>query len=195
MKHILLPLAITSVVLFTACSQKKDSTARDMILLTDSSHNSNLLTDTASGQAIAQPQATEEAAPPVRTNVQEKNKTKPKPVYNNNATTQAPVATPEPSQPTVTPTPAPAPSAETAGTGSNNEGNSSEGNTTATPAKKKGVSNSAKGAIIGGVGGAVAGAVIGKNAKGAVIGGVVGAAGGYILGKKKDKKQSDTSNN
>ncbi|HRD58445.1 MAG TPA: glycine zipper domain-containing protein [Ferruginibacter sp.] len=195
MKHILLPLAITSVVLFTACSQKKDTAARDMILLTDSIHTSNLTTDSAAGQAIAQPQEPVEAAPPARTNVQGKNRTKPRPVYNNNATTQAPVATPEPSQPTVTPTPAPAPSAETAGTGSNNEGNSSEGNTTATPAKKKGVSNSAKGAIIGGVGGAVAGAVIGKNAKGAVIGGVVGAAGGYILGKKKDKKQSDTSNN
>lgn len=52
--------------------------------------------------------------------------------------------------------------------------------------EKKGMSNSAKGAIIGGVGGAVAGAVIGKNVKGAAIGGAVGAIGGYILGKKKD---------
>lgn len=54
--------------------------------------------------------------------------------------------------------------------------------------KKKGISDAAKGAAIGGIGGAIAGAVIGKNAKGAVLGGVVGAAGGYILGRSKDKK-------
>jgi hypothetical protein len=43
--------------------------------------------------------------------------------------------------------------------------------------------------VIGGVGGAVAGAVISKKkGKGAIIGGVVGAAGGYILGRSKDKK-------
>ena len=54
--------------------------------------------------------------------------------------------------------------------------------------KKKGISDAAKGAAIGGIGGAVAGAVIGKNAKGAILGGVVGAAGGYILGRAKDKK-------
>ena len=62
----------------------------------------------------------------------------------------------------------------------------------ATETKKKGWSNAAKGAVIGGVGGAVAGAVInGKNrGKGAIIGGVIGAAGGFILGKSKDKKQS-----
>ena len=38
------------------------------------------------------------------------------------------------------------------------------------------------------MGGAVAGAVIGKNGKGAIIGGVIGAAGGYVLGRKQDKK-------
>jgi hypothetical protein len=55
--------------------------------------------------------------------------------------------------------------------------------------KKKGWSDAAKGATIGGVGGAVAGAVISKNkGKGAVIGGVIGAAGGYILGRRADKK-------
>ena len=61
---------------------------------------------------------------------------------------------------------------------------------TSTPVeKKKGWSNAAKDATIGGVGGAVVGAVIGKNkVKGAIIGGILGAAGGYILGSKKDKK-------
>lgn len=56
--------------------------------------------------------------------------------------------------------------------------------------QKKGWSHSAKDAVIGGVGGAVAGAVISKKkGKGAVIGGAVGAAGGYIIGRKKDKKE------
>ena len=54
--------------------------------------------------------------------------------------------------------------------------------------KKTGISDAAKGAVIGGVGGAAAGAVIGRSGKGAVIGGVIGAAGGYILGRKKDKQ-------
>ncbi|HEY8688938.1 MAG TPA: YMGG-like glycine zipper-containing protein [Chitinophagaceae bacterium] len=59
---------------------------------------------------------------------------------------------------------------------------------TSTPAEKKGWSNAAKDATIGGVGGAVVGAVISKKkGKGAIIGGILGAAGGYILGNKKDK--------
>jgi len=58
----------------------------------------------------------------------------------------------------------------------------------ATPARK-GWSNRAKGAAIGGVGGAVVGAVVSKKkGKGAIIGGVLGAAGGYIIGTEKDKK-------
>ena len=53
--------------------------------------------------------------------------------------------------------------------------------------KDKGWSNAAKDATIGGVGGAVVGAVISKKkGKGAIIGGILGAAGGYILGRKKD---------
>ena len=61
---------------------------------------------------------------------------------------------------------------------------------TTEPEKKKGMSNTAKGAIIGGVGGAVVGATVGKNAKGAIIGGVVGAAAGTIIGRSKDKKKA-----
>ena len=75
-------------------------------------------------------------------------------------------------------------SVSNSGSGSSSTTSSSTTRTT----QKKGVSKAAKGAIIGGVGGAAAGAVIGKNAKGAVIGGVVGAAGGYIIGRNKDKK-------
>jgi hypothetical protein len=56
--------------------------------------------------------------------------------------------------------------------------------------QKKGISKAAKGAIIGGVVGAAAGAVINKQNRvvGAVIGGVAGAAGGYGIGRGMDKK-------
>ncbi len=60
-----------------------------------------------------------------------------------------------------------------------------------TPAKKKGWSSRAKGAAIGGVGGAAAGAIISKNkVAGAVIGGAVGAGGGYIIGNEIDRKKA-----
>lgn len=55
---------------------------------------------------------------------------------------------------------------------------------------KKGWSKTAKGAVIGGVVGAGAGAVINKKnrAAGAVIGGVVGAGAGAVIGNEMDKK-------
>lgn len=71
-----------------------------------------------------------------------------------------------------------------------NAGTSDNQTTAVQPVQKKGWSKAAKGAVIGGVGGAVVGAVVSKKkVKGAVIGGVVGAAGGYILGRSKDKKE------
>jgi len=74
-----------------------------------------------------------------------------------------------------------------------NVSTASTDNTTASaPAvvKKKGWSKAAKGAVIGGVTGAAAGAVINKKnrAAGAVIGGAVGAGVGYGIGRAKDKK-------
>ena len=61
--------------------------------------------------------------------------------------------------------------------------------TTQTTTHKKGWSNRAKGAVIGGAAGAVGGAIVSKHkGTGAVVGGVVGAAGGYIIGNEKDKK-------
>ena len=56
--------------------------------------------------------------------------------------------------------------------------------------RKKGVSKSAKYAIIGGTGGAVLGAVINKRNRvaGGVIGGVLGGGLGYGIGRKQDKK-------
>jgi hypothetical protein len=56
--------------------------------------------------------------------------------------------------------------------------------------KKAGISKTAKGAVIGGVAGAVGGAIINKKnrAAGAIIGGVIGAAGGAVIGRNQDKK-------
>ncbi len=74
-------------------------------------------------------------------------------------------------------------------TNNNSTANNSGGGTYSTqPAPRRGISKAAKGAIIGGVGGAVIGGVIGKNAKGAIIGGAAGAAGGYIIGRGKDRR-------
>ena len=69
-------------------------------------------------------------------------------------------------------------------------GGSTASTSTNTAQQKRGISKAAKGAIIGGTGGAVAGAVINKKnrAVGAVIGGVLGAGGGYVIGRGKDKK-------
>ena len=53
---------------------------------------------------------------------------------------------------------------------------------------KKGWSNKAKGAAIGGGAGAVTGAVLGGG-KGAVIGGAAGVVGGGLIGRNKDKKK------
>lgn len=61
---------------------------------------------------------------------------------------------------------------------------------TPAPAQKKGWSNKAKGAVIGGVIGAASGAVISKEKKGqgAIIGAVLGAGAGYGVGAILDKK-------
>ena len=64
---------------------------------------------------------------------------------------------------------------------------------TTTKTDRPGWSNKAKGAVIGGVVGAVTGAAVSKDkkGKGAVIGGVVGAAGGYGVGAILDKKKKN----
>jgi hypothetical protein len=82
-------------------------------------------------------------------------------------------------------------SRRTSGSGRSNSGTmSSESANTAKASQKKGWSKSAKGAVIGGVGGAAAGAVINKKnrALGAVIGGILGAGAGYGIGHGMDKK-------
>ncbi|WP_316822019.1 YMGG-like glycine zipper-containing protein [Pedobacter gandavensis] len=65
----------------------------------------------------------------------------------------------------------------------------SSSNTVATPAKKKGWSQAAKGAAIGAGAGAIGGILVDKNnARGAIIGGVVGAGTGYVIGRAQDRK-------
>ena len=73
--------------------------------------------------------------------------------------------------------------------GTTASGTASSGSTGTTQAKT-GWSKTAKGAVIGGVVGAGAGAVINKKnrAAGAVIGGVVGAGAGAVIGHDMDKK-------
>lgn len=69
--------------------------------------------------------------------------------------------------------------------------NSSSNNTAMAPApQKKGWSKAAKGAVIGGVGGAVIGGVLDKKNRGAgaVIGGILGAGAGYGIGRGQDKR-------
>ncbi|MBW4889720.1 glycine zipper 2TM domain-containing protein [Mucilaginibacter sp. HMF5004] len=62
-------------------------------------------------------------------------------------------------------------------------------------AQSRPVSDQAKGAIVGGAAGAVAGGLIGHNVKGAIIGTAIGAGGGYIVGdairRKKLKKEAE----
>ncbi|MFD1871534.1 YMGG-like glycine zipper-containing protein [Hymenobacter bucti] len=53
---------------------------------------------------------------------------------------------------------------------------------------RKGWSNKAKGAAIGGGAGAVTGAVVGGG-KGALIGTAAGVVGGGLIGRNKDKKK------
>lgn len=81
-------------------------------------------------------------------------------------------------------------SGSTVSTG-NGEGAESAGTGDVAKAEeKKGWSKTAKGAVIGGVTGAAAGAILNKKnrAVGAVIGGVIGAGGGAVIGRQMDKK-------
>ncbi len=60
---------------------------------------------------------------------------------------------------------------------------------TPVPARRRGWSKAAKGAVIGGASGAVVGAVVSKKkGKGAIIGGALGALGGYVIGRGQDKR-------
>ena len=189
MKKMLLILP-AALVFFAACNtEKKDTLNTDKnIVFTDTSllRPANGSTDVASNNI--QPEAIVEK-PLAQPKTQVRTITKivrvierqpaPKPVEK----VTPPVETQSPTNTTATNT-----GTQTAGNGTTGTGS---GDVVTAPVEKKkntGWSQAAKGATIGGVGGAVAGAVIGKGAKGAAIGGIIGAAGGYILGRKQDKK-------
>lgn len=181
MKKLLLSLSI--VAAFTACKSGKqqNETETSLLLSPNTAYQNSSLTDTAQAaeqQKITQaPRVIEKTTIIYRDAPVKKPKTQ-KPVFESEPTVNASTTTTETKDSTQSGTA----SAETGNT------NSQAAETEEAQPEKKGMSKAAKGAIIGGVGGAVAGAVIGKNGKGAVIGGIIGAAGGYVLGRKQDKK-------
>jgi len=177
MRNILITFAVA--LLFTACNGNKDNkeTTKDVVGVPDSTlYKSNTLTDTAS--AVAEPPL---VTPPTSTAKTSKPaKVRETPIKKSSTT--KPVSSSAPVTESKSPT-----------TSAGNPTDTVANTTTGQPAetKKKGWSSAAKDATIGGVGGAIGGAIISKKkGKGAIIGGVLGAAGGYILGRKKDKKDA-----
>ena len=168
MKKIFQTVAIAAI--FAACQSKSDlNTNKDMIVTdTSAMYRSNMMTDTGS---VIQTTTLKNGSTPINSAAVAN-----KPVVINNYYNTTPRTTSTRRS-----------SSRSSGT-YNNSGSS--GQTTTTTTRRRGWSHAAKDAAIGGVGGAVAGAVISKNhGKGAIIGGVVGAAGGYILGRGKDKRE------
>lgn len=189
MKKILTIIAAASI--FAACSSDKDLDTKTDVVLTDTSgmYKSNYSTD-VSADAIEK----EEAVTPkvIRETrvvyVDRTPKARRQTVREANPVITEPVAN-IPQTNTGVEDKASQSSTGTVSNKGNDNGNTS---TSAEPEKKEkeGWSNSTKGAVIGGVGGAVTGAILSKKkVKGAIIGGVIGAAGGYILGRKKDKAE------
>ena len=187
MKNFLLSLSIAAVL--AACSSKQPAaeTNTQLLLPPQNAYQNNPMTDTAvAAQPAAEPKAVAQAPRIIERQTiiyrEAPRKNTQKPVL-----TSAPQETPPIASADTPPAPAGNGTGADNGTAGSGSGDGAADAET-TVKKKEGISKAAKGAIIGGVGGAVAGAVIGKNGKGAVIGGVIGAAGGYILGRKQDKK-------
>jgi hypothetical protein len=189
MKKIFLFSAAASIF-FAACNNDKGlDTKKDVVVIdTTGMYKNNASTDIAKGEEVVAP-----SKPEVKTitKVIYVDRT-PRAVRHQNVRQATPVQTqPVNTVPDVNTTATQTKAGETGagtstGTGNNGKGDGSTASTTV-PEKKKGWSNAAKDAAIGGASGAVLGAIIGKG-KGAVIGGILGGAGGYILGRKKDKK-------
>lgn len=147
---------------FVACKSKTDLDSNKDVILVDTSgmYKSNMMTDT--GSVIETTTLTNGNKNTAVANRQTTNTNRSTTTNNNRSTAR---------------------------TSSNSNSNNSSSGQTTTVNRKRGWSKAAKDATIGGVGGAVIGAVVSKNhVKGAIIGGVLGAGGGYILGRSKDKK-------
>lgn len=175
-----------AATILAACSSKSDLDAQKDVILTDTTgmYKSNYSTDV--------PEVAEEEKSPV---APAKVIRETRVVYVDRAPKAKTIREAIPVEPVVTPVPQTQTQTQGSGT-SDNSGTVSTGTGTEMPTptaepvkkEKEGWSKATKGAVIGGVGGAVAGAILSKKkGKGAIIGGVIGAAGGYILGRKKDK--------
>ncbi|MEO6455489.1 MAG: YMGG-like glycine zipper-containing protein [Ginsengibacter sp.] len=165
MKTIIIALAITSI--FAACNSKSETDKNVVGVDTTGLYKNNMIADTAKAEAILLPGSTKKV---VETH-----------------SADGSVTT------TTTTTAAPKTITKTQTHSQNSTAGTTTANTTsqpvATSTQKTGWSSRAKGAVIGGVGGAVVGAAVSKKkGKGAIIGGAIGAAGGYIIGNEKDKK-------
>ncbi len=194
MKKLLLPI-ISFTLLLAACNSKKNDSldTENRIVFTDTTlqNNANASTDIGTKDTtpivVADKQAEQK--------VQIRTVTKVVKVYEKQ---KAPKAAETQTPPVVVNTPVSTPAPESSKTTGTTTGTGGTGTVPGEVKKKnEGWSSAAKGATIGGVGGAVLGGVIGKGGKGAVVGGVIGAAGGYILGRKADRKSGrvDTTKN
>jgi hypothetical protein len=194
MKNLL--LAIVLITGFAACKSDPDlsNQDRDIHLLYDSTaYNNNVFSDTNSTVKAEVIPATisEKPRERVRTKVRTQRPAKiqtiskvPAQVVTVPEVSTVPVSTP----PIVT---APATSESTSVDNSGTNDNAETASAGTQVEKKKGMNKATQGAIIGGVAGAVGGAIISKKkGLGAVIGGIAGAAGGYIIGNKMDKKDN-----
>jgi hypothetical protein len=189
MKNLLLSLIV--ITSFAACKSdlKTDTANRDIHLLSDSAvYNNTTFSDTPVTVKAEPIQIKASETPRVIVKKTKKNvpakSTVSAPVYNHPAAVPPVVATPP-----IVAAPESTVGKSTSGTGTSD--NTGTVATTPQVEKKKGWSKAAQGAAIGGVTGAVGGAILSKKkGLGAVVGGVVGAAGGYIIGKKMDKKEN-----
>ncbi len=195
-------LAFTVVLFIAACKDDADlETKIDTVGVVKDSliYHNNILADTAKISADILNKANMNADQPLA----KKNKTyaftTPRtnpPTAKRRTYSSSNIEVMEPSVGSTTPT--------SSGTGNTNSGNGTDGNTTTTggataniggsseaqpTVQKEGWSKAAQGAAIGGVAGAIGGAIISKKkGKGAIIGGIIGAGGGYVIGRAKDKK-------
>jgi hypothetical protein len=201
MKNLLLTLFI--ITGFAACKSntQSDSQKRDIQLLSDSSAftNNNIYTDTVVSAKSEVVPTKISNAPERMVKVKRQVSLPEKNIKSATVKTSTSNKTPEVIPPVVTPPVVTGNSGTATNTGAANEGTAGSGNGTSSgtpttipqPEKKKGWNKAAQGAVIGGVTGAVGGAILSKKkGLGAVIGGVVGAAGGYIIGNGMDKKDN-----
>lgn len=190
MKKLLLFVSIITGL--AACKSNSDENTqnRDIQLLSDSSaYNNSILSDTTA-TVMQSPVIEKSSAKPVAKQKTLVKASKPAP--------QAPVVEQTSSVPPVATPPVVSNSKDSISTKPDNSTVSAGDNKDAGSAtsgtevqKKKGWNKATQGAVIGGVTGAVGGAIISKKkGVGAVVGGIVGAAGGYIIGKKMDKKDT-----